>query len=258
MERKKKYVVGGLAALGAAIVAWWYFRQPKRVDIPPDGGNGGNGSNGNVPPVTPPVNEGTLALNLAGSTGTKLYSVRVDVTRMNETSLGWLPTTDKYLGYTDIDGNVQFVLPFGTYRAMISKAGYNTVNLDITIDSGMIKNEAITLYTTSESPEQPPVLVQTASIFGRVYGFDTRNVMSNVKVATQGKSTYTDASGVYRIDQLYAGTSAIEFTKAYYQPRVETRTLEADKATEIIVYLAKIGGISPTGNGGVVNTEGMG
>lgn len=144
----------------------------------------------------------------------------------------------------------------GTYKLLVSKAGYKTVEYDIeaktsvfVCDAGKIRKDVVL--------EEQSGSEKTGEIYGAVKDKDGK-VVGDVKIMTDPATSEvkTDTNGVFVVTDVKAGTYTVKGTKDGYKETVqEAVVVEGGKRTEIELAIyanAQLGKIT----GKITNTAG--
>jgi hypothetical protein len=192
------------------------------------------GSTVTAPVITLASGSGTITGTVKSSAGTAISGATVQFG-------GGIATTSATGTYT-LSG-----VPTGTVQLVASANGFQGVTQNVVVAGGAT---AVANFSLS------PVAAATGTVTGKITNASTGAAISDATVSWSGGSTATNASGVYTLTNVKAGSQGITASKTGFLARTGTLTVAAGATGTLNLAIATAGKITvkvTTASGAVVS-----
>lgn len=124
-------------------------------------------------------------------------------------------------------------VPTGTVQLVASATGFQSVTQNVTVAAGASVTSDFTL-TSSSTP-------LSGTVTGKVTNASSGAVISGATVTWSGGTTTTNATGVYTLSKVTAGSQSITASKTGYLPRTSVATVAAGATNTLNIPIATAG-----------------
>ena len=186
-----------------------------------------------APTITLISSSGAIAGNVKSSTGAAIAGASV--------GFGGGTAT------TDANGNYSLTgVPVGTVQLVASANGFQSVTQSVTVAGGKTSTANFTLTAAAAS----------GTVTGKITNASSGAILAGATVSWSGGSTTSNASGIYTLANVTAGTQNITAVKTGYLPRTLAAGVTGGATSTLNIPIATAGKISVkvvTSSGAVVS-----
>jgi len=186
-----------------------------------------------APTITLISSSGAIAGNVKSSTGAAIAGASV--------GFGGGTAT------TDANGNYSLTgVPVGTVQLVASANGFQSVTQSVTVAGGKTSTANFTLTAAAAS----------GTVTGKITNASSGAILASATVSWSGGSTTSNASGIYTLTNVPAGTQNITAVKTGYLPRTLAAGVTGGATSTLNIPIATAGKISVkvvTSSGAVVS-----
>jgi hypothetical protein len=174
-----------------------------------------------APPITLVSSSGSISGTVKNSAGSPIVGASVGYG-------GGTVTTDSYGNYTLIG------IPVGTVQLVASAQGFQSMTQNVTVAGGKTSAADFALSAASAN----------GTVAGKITNAQNGAIVAGATVSWNGGSTTSDASGIYALANVPAGTQNITAIKTGYLPHTLTATVTGGATSNLNIPIVTGGKIT--------------